>query len=64
MKQVAAKSGADIEPIESRNVTLWAAKDIQRAYLPDVKKIEEFFVAKCAEPLAPALTNALRTSSC
>ena len=55
MKQVAVKSGADIVPIESKHVTLWAAEDIQRAYLPDVQKMEKFFHAKCAEPLRSGL---------
>ena len=55
MKQVAAKSGADIEPIESQHVTLWAAKDIQADYLPDLKKLEKYFHAKCAEPIRSGL---------
>ena len=55
MKLVAEKSGADIEPIESQHVTLWAAKKDQQTYLPDVQKLEEFFHTKCAEPLRSGL---------
>ena len=55
MKQVAVESGADIEPIESQHVTLWAAKEIQQTYLPDIKKLERFFHTKCAEPIRSGL---------
>ena len=55
MKQIAVESGADIEPIESQHVTLWAAKDIQRTYLPDLLKLERFFHTKCAEPIRSGL---------
>ena len=55
MKQVAAKSKADIEPIESQHVTLWAAKEVQQKYLPDVQKLEKFFHTRCAEPIRSGL---------
>ena len=55
MKQVAVKSGAAIEPVQSQHVTLWAAKDIQQTYLPDVQKLEKFFHTKCAEPIRSGL---------
>jgi hypothetical protein len=55
MKQVAVKSGAAIAPIESQHVTLWAAEETQRTYLPDVKRLENFFHTKCAEPIRSGL---------
>ncbi len=55
MKQVAAQSKADIEPIQSQHVTLWAAKKIQRTYLADIEKLEKFFHTKCAEPIRSGL---------
>ena len=55
MKQVAVKSGAAIEPIESQHVTLWAAKETQQKYLPDVQKLEKFFHTRCAEPIRSGL---------
>ena len=55
MKQVAVESGAAIEPIESQHVTLWAAKETQRTYLPDIEELERFFHTKCAEPIRSGL---------
>ncbi len=55
MKLVALKSRAAIEPIESEHVTLWAAKETQRTYLPEVQKLEKFFHTKCAEPIRSGL---------
>jgi hypothetical protein len=55
IKQVAAKSGVAIEPIESQRVTLWAAKDMQPIYLPDVQKLEKYFHTKFAEPIRSGL---------
>jgi hypothetical protein len=52
---VAAKSGAAIKPIQSQHVTLWAAKDVQQMYLPDIKKLEKFFHTKCVEPIRSGL---------
>lgn len=54
-KQIAAKSKVDIKPIQSQHVTLWAAKDIQRDFLPDIEKLEKFFHTKCAEPIRSGL---------
>ncbi len=51
MKQIALKSGADIEPAATQHVTLWGSKEARQAYLPDIKKLEKFFHTKCAEPL-------------
>lgn len=55
MKQVAVKSGAAIEPIQSQHATLWADKENQQTYLPDVQNLEKFFHAKCAEPIRSGL---------
>ena len=55
MKQVAVKSRAAIEPVQSQHVTLWAAKDLQRAYLPELQQLETFFHTKCAEPIRSGL---------
>lgn len=55
MKQIAAKSKAYIEPIQSRHVTLWALKDNQRTYLADIEKVEKFFRTKCPEPIRSGL---------
>ena len=55
MKQVAVRSKAGIEPIESQHVTLWASKENQQTYLPDVQKLEKFFHTKCAEPIRSGL---------
>jgi hypothetical protein len=55
MKQVAIKSKAAIEPMESQHVTLWAAKETQKTYLRDVQKLEKFFHTKCAEPIRSGL---------
>jgi hypothetical protein len=55
MKQVAAKSRAAVEPVQSQHATLWAGKDIQPVYLPDVQKLEKFFHTKCAEPIRSGL---------
>ncbi len=51
MKQIALKSGADIEPAATQHVTVWGSKEARQAYLPDIKKLEKFFHTKCAEPL-------------
>ncbi|MCE5266464.1 MAG: hypothetical protein LLG00_01070 [Planctomycetaceae bacterium] len=55
IKKIAAKSKADIEPIQSQHVTLWAAKDHHRTYLPDIEKLEKFFHTRCAEPIRSGL---------
>ena len=51
LKLVAVKSRADIKPIESQHVTLWAAEEAQQTYLRDVQKLEKFYHTRCAEPL-------------
>ena len=55
MKLVAARSRTAIRPIQSQHVTLWAAKETQQTYLPDVQKLEKFFHTKCAEPIRSGL---------
>jgi hypothetical protein len=48
-------SGANVQQYPSRHVTVWAAKDDQAAFLPDVKKIERHLEGKCQEPLRSGL---------
>jgi hypothetical protein len=48
-------SGANVQPFESRHITLWTAKDIQAGFMPDLKKIEKFLEGKCQEPLRSGL---------
>ncbi len=55
IKQIAVKSGADIEPGATQHVTLWGTKETRQAYLPDIKKLEKFFHTKCAEPIRSGL---------
>ena len=57
MRRVVARSGAAIQPVASRHITLWAAKDVQKTYLPDLQKAEKFFHTKCAEPIRSGLDN-------
>jgi hypothetical protein len=55
IKKINKASGADLPPAEAEHVTLWAAKDIQAAFLPDIKKLEKFLQTKCKEPLRSGL---------
>lgn len=48
-------SGANVQPAATRHLTLWAAKDDQVRFLPDIKKIESFLESKCTEPLRSGL---------
>ena len=48
-------SAANVQPVASKHVTLWAAKDDQAAFMPDIKKIEMFLEGKCREPLRSGL---------
>ncbi len=48
-------SGANVQPVATRHVTLWAANDDRAAFLPDIRKIEKYLEAKCAEPLRSGL---------
>jgi hypothetical protein len=53
--QVTKASGAEVQPVPSQHITLWAAKDAQAVFLPDVKKVEKFFQSKCKEPIRSGL---------
>jgi hypothetical protein len=55
IQQIAKSSGADVEPVETQHVTLWAAKDVQAVFLADIKKLESYFHGKCKEPLRSGL---------
>ena len=44
-----------MQPVASKHVTLWAAKDDQAAFMPDIKKIEKYLEGKCKEPLRSGL---------
>ncbi len=48
-------SGANVQPITSQHVTLWAEKKDQANYLPDIKRLEKFLESKCQEPLRSGL---------
>ncbi len=48
-------SGANVQPVASKHITLWAAKDVHAAFMPDVKKIERYLEGKCKEPLQSGL---------
>ena len=55
IKQINRASGADLQAVQSRHVTLWAAKDDQAVFLPDIKKLDRFLESKCQEPLRSGL---------
>ena len=48
-------SGANVQPVASKHITLWTAKDDQATFMPDVKKIETFLESRCKEPLRSGL---------
>ncbi len=48
-------SAAEVQPVASKHVTLWAAKGDRAAFMPDIKKIETFLEGKCREPLRSGL---------
>lgn len=48
-------SRADLQAAPAQHVTLWAAKDVQAAFLPEIKKLEDFFRTKCKEPIRSGL---------
>jgi hypothetical protein len=48
-------SGANVQPVASKHITLWAAKEDQATFLADIKKIERYFEGKCKEPLQSGL---------
>jgi hypothetical protein len=55
IRMITKTSGAEIEPVETQHVTLWAAKDVQAVFLADIKKLESYFHSKCKEPLRSGL---------
>ena len=57
-------SGANVQPVASKHITLWAAKDDQAAFLPDIKKIEKYLEGKCQEPLRSGLDKRAAHSCC
>jgi hypothetical protein len=48
-------SGANVQPVATKHVTLWAPKDVQAVFVADIKKIEKFLEGKCPEPLRSGL---------
>ncbi len=48
-------SGAELEPVETKHFTLWAAKDIQDTFLPDIKKLEKLLETHWPEPIRSGL---------
>ena len=53
--KIAKLSGADLQPLASKHVTVWAGKDGHSAYLADIRKIEAYLEGKCQEPLRSGL---------
>ena len=48
-----------MQPVASKHLTLWAAKDDQATFMPDVRKIEAYLESKCKEPLRSGLEKRL-----
>jgi hypothetical protein len=48
-------SGANVQPVETKHLTLWAARGDQATFLPDLRKIESYLEGKCKEPLRSGL---------
>ena len=55
IRKITLASGADLQPVESQHVTLWAARDIQPVFLSDLRKLEKHLDTKCKEPLRSGL---------
>ncbi len=55
--KITATSGADIQPVQAQHITLWAAKDVQAAFLPELKNLESYLRTKCKEPIRSGLDN-------
>jgi len=53
--EITKASGANVSPVAGRHVTLWAAKDDQVVYFPDIQKLEKFLEARCKEPIRSGL---------
>jgi hypothetical protein len=52
---IAKQSGLNLPTVETRHVTLWAAKEDQARFLPDLKKIANYLEQMQAEPLRSGL---------
>ena len=55
IEKITKLSTADAPPIEGAHITLWAAKDLQAVYFPDVKTLEKFLETKFDEPIRSGL---------
>lgn len=55
IKKITAASKAEVQPVQARHITLWAAKDVQATFLPDIEKLEKHLRTKCKEPLRSGL---------
>ena len=53
--QITKRSGVNLQAVASKHITLWAAKDDQATFMPDIKKVETFLENKCQEPLRSGL---------
>jgi hypothetical protein len=53
--KIAKQSGIGLQPVATRHLTLWAGKEAQDRFLPDVKKIENYLEGKFTEPLRSGL---------
>ena len=57
IKKINAASHADLHPLKGQHVTLWSAKSLQAAFMPDIEKLEKYFRTRCREPLRSGLDN-------
>ena len=55
VEQICKRSGAELSPVETVHFTLWAAKDIQATFLPDIKKLEKMLESSFPEPIRSGL---------
>ena len=55
VNKIAKLSGLGLQPVAMRHLTLWADKEAQDRFLPDIKKIENFLEGKFEEPLRSGL---------
>ncbi len=55
VEKICKLSGAELSPVETAHFTLWAAKDVQRTYLPDIKKLEQLLETRFPEPIRSGL---------
>ena len=55
VEQICKRSGAELSPVETVHFTLWAAKDIQATFLPDIQKLEKKLETGFPEPIRSGL---------